>query len=73
MITAKQAKKIIDRAGGPAGFGHLLGIDGEPGYWHRVYRWRTRGIPLLIYIHHRVLLNRLLRALEQKPVSEDVH
>jgi hypothetical protein len=60
-MKAAQAIELIDKAGGTAAFGLLLGLDNTAGWRQRVHNWRTRGIPYKVLIEHASTINEIRR------------
>jgi len=51
-MTPHETSALIDKAGGDAAFGRLLGIDDTEGWLQRVNNWRRRGLPTAVQLEH---------------------
>ena len=51
-MTPSETSALIDKAGGDAAFGRLLGIHESDGWLQRVNNWRRRGLPTAVQLEH---------------------
>ncbi len=58
-MTPNETSTLIDRAGGPAAFGRLLGIDETDGWLQRVNNWKHRGLPAAVELEHQETIRKL--------------
>lgn len=49
-MDVQESQELIGLAGGIREFAELIGIHGEPGWYHRVYAWQRRGIPAQVVL-----------------------
>lgn len=61
-MTPNETSDLIDRAGGDAAFGRLLGIDQGDGWQQRVNNWRRRGLPAAVELEHYETIRSLREA-----------
>lgn len=58
-MSPEESRKIIKKAGGPAGFARLLGVYEKAGSQQRVSNWTRRGIPMAVLVTHWDLIQGL--------------
>lgn len=54
----KEARRLIETAGGDKAFAELLGLDYNDAK-QRVNNWKNRGIPPAVELEHLAAINRL--------------